>query len=236
MNEVYQKALKAYNKTNWLNDPFGVFIEFHLEHTFGTRFNEEVESVFKEMFPRRKNIDLSRVPDEVVKPIKEKWQKRALSYLKKKRRQRDLLRDWLNKNSKNVEFPKKDPMQLVHTVSASTYSTQTNTYGYTRGKAKEKADRLEKFGFVTELKEVKWSDVLDDPHKPNGLYAFEVWANCPPYMLDVCSRLDNETILEWAVKQWGRGMNPKVDFPWLSDEIFEESMAIHMGRKQRYST
>jgi hypothetical protein len=40
------------------------------------------------------------------------------------------------------------------------------------------------------------------------------------------------TPLNWAVQCWKNGTNPKVFNPFLDDAIYEESMAIHMGRDQ----
>ena len=216
MNKVYRNALTQFNNMRWV-----MFGAGYLERKFADPYYNELEEAHKEYFPRRKKIVLENLPEEISQPILEKWQRRALAYYNAKKRQHLLLFNWLESNAFNVELVK-DEIQVVTSVGASKYRSQSNTYGYTRKEAEQHADLLRKYGFVAEVKDVRFCDVLDSDTK--SLYMCEVWANCEPYIFDVLQRIGRMSEEEWAHDCWGRGMNPKVLNPFMDDKVYKESL------------
>lgn len=69
-------------------------------------------------------------------------------------------------------------------------------------------------------------------NKPHNSYAkgYCLYAPISPAQLFAIELLNNETVLEWAVSCWRNGSNPKVVNPFLSNEVFDKSLDIHMGK------
>jgi len=249
INERYQLKLKLYKRlSHWVGpDPFGLnlFLNAHMDHRFSPLLRYELEQKHKQVFPRRRKINLDNLPDHVRQAANNKVVSVALVYYEDriytcarlKRQLKELTRE-LDMTPYEPDFP----LYRVYRCNLSTYSTQTNSHGYAHANAKQKAELLEKFGFTTEVRAITWFDEFGEgklrkgwPHSyevdyRNVTYAFDVYANCEEYHLDACERMDGTTMLEWAVDCWRKGTNPKVYYPWLSDEVYDESMAIHMGK------
>lgn len=64
----------------------------------------------------------------------------------------------------------------------------------------------------------------------NYAKGYALYAPITEGMLFAIELLNNETVLEWAVSCWKNGSNPKVVNPFISNEVFDKSLDIHMGK------
>lgn len=253
VNERYQLKLKVYKKLSfWVGpDPFGlnIFRNAHLDNRFKALWFYEMTLAHKRTYPRRRIIEFENVPDDIRKEVNDRVVDVAMVYYEDRVWTKHRLDRELNELARKIDMTPYEPdipLYKVYRCDVSTYRSQTNSYGYARANAKQKAELLDKFGFTTEVRDVSWYDEFGEGklkryiggyHSSyevdyrNVTYAFDVYANCEEYHLDACERM-GPTLMEWAVDCWRKGTNPKVYYPFLSDQIYEDSMAIHMGRKE----
>lgn len=249
MNEVYKKAYTIYkDMSRWIvPDPFGMswFMQGHLNSKFDARFQRDLEVIHKQLFPKKKKVNLLDIPEEHIEPVKAKYLATATKYVEVKRRQFDLLRKWLNENAPNVVL--EADWQIVYSSDFGTYNSQTSPGTYTSGNCKKKGVLLDKLGIPYEVK-LYWVDkdyniTLDGRNKEEyhygRYYSQEDWLKKPkghvlyaplePFMLDAIERMNTESLFDWAVNCWRSGVNPKVLNPFLPDDIFEKSSDVVYG-------
>lgn len=254
MNNIYKRAVEVFNKLFWVGtSPFSdLFLFMHLNGIFQDPFEEEVKSLFYTKFPKRKKYDHSLLAEEEIKEIRNKWQKRAERFYSHKFRQYTLLEYWLQENAHRVLLV--SDWQVCYRSEFSTYRSQTHAEAYTKANCKLVLEKLKEFSIPGEVR--AFATVFEgggvrhhliqagDGYSPHR-YRFSqndydsdraskhasghcVYAPIAPYQLEAINRLTSaqETPLEWAVKCWKAGANPKVYNPFLDDEIYEKSMSI----------
>lgn len=151
MNTTYNKAYEVYkNLSWWINDPFDLLFQMHIKAVFEQKFNNDLKSEFKRMFPKKKKVDLTKLPEELIEEIRTKWITRAEAYAKQKIKQEVLLNKWLNIHAPMVTLS--DDWQITFFQEFGRYSTQTNKEGYALGDIKRKAEILEKYGIPYEIR------------------------------------------------------------------------------------
>ena len=253
VNERYQLKLKVFESlSRWVGpDPFGLnlFLNAHMDRRFWPLLKYELDQKHKQVFPRRRKIDHDNLPEHVRKAAQNKVVSVALLYYEDRLYTWGRLKRELKELARQLDMTPYEPdlpLYKVYRCDAGKYRSQTNASGYAHADAQEKADILTKFGFTAEVRATTWFDEFGEGklkrhwggsyHSTyevdyrNVVYAYDVYANCEAYHLDACERMDTTTMLEWAVDCWRKGTNPKVMFPFLSDDVFDRSMAIAMGK------
>lgn len=215
LNAKYKKYHQHWFQNHiWLNDSTGLLVQAQLERRFRKRWHDELERIHKVHFPRRKKIKIEKLPPAIIQATQEKWIKTSFRWLEQMRKLDKALTEWLNNNAVAVVLEQTTTMQVVGVSSVYNYNSQ----GSARDKYAQMAlesDRqlLLTKGFTAEI-------VANDE---SGVYYLR--ANCESYILDALTRLpDSETILQWAIACWRRGVNPKVYYPYLSPEIYNQSL------------
>jgi hypothetical protein len=233
INKAYAKAYKIFKEEMWRWAPsLGIFqglndhmIELHLNSVFKESFEAELEKVHKQVFPRRRIIKLENIPEEHLEPVREKWAKRAISRAKARYRQYYLVLGYLNARASEVDLTPSEDLHKVMTGDVTAHNSQGfGAYKYAKAPLLRTQDLLSKHGFYSEIREVYWGDVLDNPSKPNELYQFKLWTELEPYQLDALERRQETSLLDWATDCWKRGTNPKVYSPFLPDDIYDQSL------------
>jgi len=219
----YKKVYRVYQNNNFGNDLFGLFDTAKVSAYFDPAYQKDLENKHKELFPRRKKINLANIPDSELELIKNKWMGRARAYYTKRCHQRKLLGSVLDANCENVDMTPAESMSVMRSSNTSTYASQGfGAHKYARSALNSDYRILSDAGFTVEVTESESGRVT----------YFSLMANATDYQLDALRRLDNGSLLEWAVRCWKSGTNPKVYNPFLPDGIFDESMAIAMGNKK----
>lgn len=214
----YEKIHRVYENIPWYlkNDAFGLGQSFFLRK-YNERFNEELELIYKMKFPKKKKIDLTLLGDEIINPVKEKYQKIVIETYKAKLNHIVKLRKLLDDLAPTVEIAPTKEMNLIKSSSASTYSSQTQANKYAKDVIIEDYNLLNKLGYCVEIKE-------HSTYEGSNWKNYELWGNLKDWQFDCILRRDKTTLLEWAKNCWRRGTNPKVLNPFLNDEIYYKSM------------
>lgn len=223
-----------------------VLLRRHLNDFFHDRYNKRLEEKHKEIFPRRRKINLDNLPEEVVSEVFNEFKEPVDKHIERIVRLRVYYNNWLYKHAQETLDNVPDlPTQIIYKQSKYTYSTQTNSMGYAHGDVKKRASLIRKAGFNCEVlpyghdenyqpvlysKDTRFKElvVVDNVVKlqDNKLIGYAVVGRLEPYHLDAIERTTKQTTLEWAIECWRNGQNPKVLNPFLSDEIFEKSMEL----------
>lgn len=248
MNKTYKKAYEIYKKLEWWigPDPYGFtfFIQGHLNSKFDARFQRDLEDAHKKLFPKKKKINKLSLSEEVVEEIRDKWKQIVQKYVEHKRKQYDLLNKWLTDNADSVILNAE--WQIVYSSDFGTYNSQTSPETYTSGNCKRRGMLLDSLGIPYEVRpfwlDENYEKTIDGTGKVEyryHRYNKESWELQPkghclyaplePFMLEAIERKNTETLLEWAVKCWRSGTNPKVINPFLPYDILEKSSQIVYG-------
>lgn len=259
INESYRKAYTTYERLFWVRDPFGVLSIGHLTYKYDPMFNKLLEQKHRELYPKRKKINLKSLPEDVIEPIREQVQLIAGKYMLKKYIQSRKLNAWMSEHAKEVVL--QADWQVCYTSDFSRYSSQTDPGGYARGDVKRMAEKLSarnipfeirKFGrdamgnmFFAEDNSKRPIFKLDGDTITVNQEPLQSWrygndwhkkekgyaliAPITDYMLDAIIRLSNESLFDWSLSCWKAGQNPKVLNPFLPDEVYEKSLAIYMS-------
>jgi hypothetical protein len=219
----YEKIYNVYNRIPWYlkNDSFGLGTAFFIRE-YDTRFNNELEVEFKKLFPRRKKFDPTKLSEDIVEPIRKKYQDIALSNFKAKLKQITLLRKLLNTLANEIVIIPSEELHKLKVSSASTYSSQGwGANKYAREALNDEVLILEKQGYRYEVrKELSW-DAPDCPW-----YNYQLWANITEWQFDCILRKTDFDELQWAIDCWKKGVNPKVYNPFLSNDIYDRSLEL----------
>jgi hypothetical protein len=250
VNDRYQLKLKVFEKLDfWVSDPLGLgfFRNAHLNRRMTPVWEWKMTQAHKLQYPRRRIIKFENVDEDTCAAIDEEVLALGMVYYEDRLWTHARLKRELRELAPQLDFtPYEDgAMYKVYRSETSAYRSQTNSYGYAKAPADRRKDLLIKHGFKAKVVVITWEDEFGPGETrvagwtgngymrnyANMTYAFDVWANCEPYHLDAIQRMGGQTILEWAVDCWKRGTNPKVFNPFLSQEIYDKSMRIHMGKE-----
>lgn len=116
-------------------------------------------------------------------------------------------------------------MYLLKTTDGGSWHTQGwGGNKYARVALAEDELLLQLHGFKTEVREI----VDQHPSKDGTRYKkYELWANITEFDFWMLNHSGNFiSVLNWAVLCWRKGTNPKVYFPFLSDEDYENSLKL----------
>lgn len=251
INGQYELAHKHFKALDWwMNESLGMtwFFQGHLSAKFDPLFHKMLDQKFKELYPRKKKIVHKDIPQEYIDEIKAEIMPKVHSYATQKRKQYDLLNNWLYANARNVSLIADE--QIIYKSDFANYSSQG--YGmerYSQSACQRIADILTERGIANRVTpcyhDKNYNIVVDIPdgkrcafrHRTSNhevserekhLYPFGYCVVAPltEYMLDAILRSTQQSLLEWAISCWKTGTNPKVMNPFLPDDIYEESSRL----------
>ena len=223
VNRRYETMYRLYERHRRLvKDPFGMFRSHMMDRRFAPLYTYEMTQAHKAEYPRRRIIKLQNVSPEARNRITEmvyargdEWfEDRVFSWYRMRRTLKFL-----------APFVKMVPyeLQVVKSASPGTYNSQGyGAYRYALGTLTTDRDLLDKAGFDTEIRDVLWNEVLEEPHKPKDVYEIQLWANARPYQLHALAF--GYSKLDWATDCWKRGVNPQVYDPFMSHEMVSKSL------------
>lgn len=165
---------------------------------------------------------------EAKKPFEERVSQR----LKEFRTSQDKKENQLRQFSKNYSIESCNEMIKVKVSFGHSYMSQGwGACKYARENLTNDKLLLELLGHNVEIKEV-------NGHQTGGRYSqyiadYELWANISEFDYEMMKMGYFISVLNWAVLCWQRGTNPKVYFPFLSNDDYEKSqlLAYHTNYK-----
>jgi hypothetical protein len=224
----YETLFERYQSLSWVDSPFpSLTVRLKLDRLFGDKMRAELDATHKRHFPRRKRINHYDLPEDITTTALKKWQDRGVAYFKCALGRRAWLKKKLDSMAQDTTIEPLSEKQCLHVSRSSTYRSQG--YGatkYAKVGAERYARPVKDAGIDVEIRKVN-----EHTGKQYSIYYadFEVWAALEPWQVDAISRRDRGNLLDWAVKCWRSGANPKVYNPFLPWDIFEKSQAIAMG-------
>lgn len=248
VNNIYKRKYEVWKKLDfWVSDPLGLgfFRNAHLNKRVTPIWEYKMTQAHKQAYPRRRIIKLENVPDDMQEVIDQEVRDIAMTYYQDRLWTHTRLERQLRELAPTLDLAPLPDMSRVYRSDVSSYRSQTNSYGYAKAPAERRADLLGEWGFTAEVRVITWEDEFGPGETrvagwtgngymrnyKNMTHSFDVYANCEVYHLDAVERMGGKTILEWATDCWKRGTNPKVYYPFLSDEVYDKSMAMHMGKE-----
>lgn len=125
------------------------------------------------------------------------------------------------------EVSPKDEMYCLKTADSGMWHTQG--YGcnkYARESLSEDQMLLDLWGFKTEIREIKGETVDRWGIRYNQ---FELWSNLTEFDFYMLQHKPGTfiSVLNWAVLCWRKNVNPRVYFPFLSDEDYNKSLELY---------
>jgi hypothetical protein len=224
MNFNYEKIYRVYSNIPWYlkSDLFGMGPKLFIGQ-FERGYNDELETIYKQQFPKKKKVDLTLLPEDIIKPIREKWQGKFACTYAKKNRQIHLLRNLLDSLAKDVVIIPNPDLTLLKTACSSNWNSQGwGANKYAKQSLNGDIKLLERFGYCYEVKPVLAWD--DDP-KCNS-YNYQLWTNLSDWQYDCITRKESFDELQWACDCWKSGVNPKVYNPFMDNEIYDKSLEV----------
>jgi hypothetical protein len=224
---VYAKVHAAYQRLEWTNDLFGMFVKFRLQHLYDTAFKAELTLAYFNQYPRRRKLDLKQLRPEMVEMIRHKWAEIALANYaawSSRRLMLDTLLDRLATITP-IEILDISPDQwpTLKSGDTSTYCSQ----GYGAGHYARQS--LMRYEIALSGAEIPYRIDWEPRDNPGGDQAmtpgsFSLKTPLAVWQLDCLIRAYRPTISQWAWDCWDHGVNPQVYNPFLDDKIFDETM------------
>jgi cytochrome oxidase Cu insertion factor (SCO1/SenC/PrrC family) len=216
MNEDYEKMFKRYQKTKWVS---GFFCASVTNKKFCNIRYSILERMHKDLFPRRKKINVDNIPMDINNKLNERLAKRAKEYYELVKASNKKYEDWLNENAPKIEIEKKDKFVDVDWLYGGTYTSQG--YG---------ADRYSRNHFNNDQTLLDANGIENRVVQREKHGSYYLMAKCEKYILDALRRIDDKDLLTKCVDIWKSGTNPKVVYPLLPQSLFDESLKIYMGK------
>jgi len=145
--------------------------------------------------------------------------------LEKREQIKENMKNLLEEYAKDHNVVASNNMYCIKKSDGGNYHTQGfGCNKYAKGSLKESQMLLDLFGYKTEIKEI-----LGESADRWGIRynKYELWTNLTPFDYYCFKEQGNFiSVLNWAVLCWRNGVNPKVYFPFLSDEDYEKSLVL----------
>ena len=194
------------------------------------KFEEEAETAYRKRFPRRK-YSLSRSVEENQPFHEEIYDEYGLMFkelIKAQNKKEADLNHEIGIVCENAVIPTTERLYKHYKSEAITYWSQgLGACSYAKASAQEFLDHAKDYGLKGEIRTVNSHFVKSSyPNMPGSWSAdYEVWLNTTKLGFKILQN-KKTSVLDWAIQCWRRGVNPKVYNPFLSDEIFNKSMAM----------
>jgi len=194
-----------------------------------TQMHSEVETLVKQA-TGRKPKNLNKVEEilgaEKVKEINDKFSAMLKPRLEKRKANKKRAEAILESYAQIYEPQVSVELHKLSHSSGGDYHTQG--YGcnkYAKGSLEEARLMLEMTGFKPEVREIP---------DPSGVdrwgicyYDYELWAYIDPFNYWILNHKHiGFTEMDYAVICWRNGVNPKVLFPFMDDDVFDRSMTL----------
>jgi hypothetical protein len=215
---VYKNAHRVFTKIWWVNDPFNMMQMIHINGKFHEVYNAELVAAYGRLFPKKKKIDLTKLPDDVAGTIHNKWSTRAMRYFLQKKIQYNLLDDWLQKHAPLVSLDGAE-RQVIYVSSTDAYRSQgSGAIRYAKGAVEVQADVLRKRNLPHEVVTVYGEPIktLWGTVTPGEV---QLWADLEPYQFDALQRTTAYTEDDWLNSCNKHRVNPKVYDPFYKGEL-----------------
>jgi hypothetical protein len=164
--------------------------------------------------------------DDLIKQIIEPFQAEMMRRVNERRAVKEGMETTLTNYAKKTTIAISDISYCLKSANGGDYHTQG--YGASRyAKASLEDDflLLDLWGYSPEIREV--SNHYDDRWGVNYIQ-YELWARITPFDFWMLKHSGIFiSVLNWAVLCWRKGTNPKVYFPFLSDDDYEKSLALN---------
>ena len=215
----YKKLWNAYNKYNYYNfkrDDINSLYEQHILKLYHQQTGKRTKKLDKA---------LSIFTKEQVEEIQKPYMVILTERLEKRKKIKKYMKTLLEEYAKTHSVISSNNMYLLKTSDGGDYHTQGfGCNKYAKGSLQEPKMLLDLFGYKTEINEM-----LGERTDQWGIRynTYELWANISPFDY-YCFREQGNfiSVLNWAVLCWRNGVNPKVYFPFLSDEDYEKSLVL----------
>jgi hypothetical protein len=190
-------------------------------------YRNAVISAYKIQFGKKVKFEkaVDGLGVEVVNKIIEPFQKLLKERLDARTKIKENMYKLLENFSKNYEIKFSDNMTCVKSADSGSYATQG--YGcnkYAKESLAENKLLLDLYGYQTEIRKTG-GDFTD--RWGITYYRYELWANITEFDYWMLTHGKHfVSVLNWATLCWKKGTNPKVYFPFLSDEDYEKSLAL----------
>lgn len=214
----YQELFEIYERWRWINGFFNVVRNMKVEKKFGDKFREELDRIHRELFPRRKKIDHRNIPENIVSAVRTYWQARSVAWYTCALGRVEFINKKLDQMAQAIDLVPQEGFIILKRSSTDDYGSQG--YGaakYARASLQKYVDVLVENGFSAEI-ETKGSNYRDYRYQEFG-----VVANALPWQLDACMRKSMD-VFDIAVSAWRHGINPRVLYPFLSQETSDRAL------------
>lgn len=216
----YEKLLKIYQNYSEYDKKALHFDELN------SAFENEVILAYKKEFGKKKKFKkISEEWGEGINKIIVPFQAILKERLNKREFIRKNMQKMLEEYSKNYEPKKSYNMTCVKSADSGSYATQGfGCNKYAKESLAEDKLLLDLYGYQTEIRKTG-GDFTD--RWGITYYCYELWANITEFDYWMLSHGKHfVSVLNWATLCWRKGTNPKVYFPFLSDEDYEKSLAL----------
>ena len=194
---------------------------------FQTDFENELCSMYTEVYPRRK-FSVERCLKEVVKSadVLVKWREKAAEVEKEYRDTEKRLVSEKDKLAESLDIPISTDLRFWRMESSTTYNSQG--YGachYAKVCAEQYAGKARCYGLVAEVREVRRC-------RTHGPYAidhadYEIWVGTTEVGIHILHvKWEDISIVEWCASCWGCGVNPRVYNPFIPKKIVDEGLRL----------
>lgn len=192
-------------------------------------FSEYVNLSGKKIKRTLKNEDKAReyLGKDRIAEIMKPFQDILDIKLQERKTEKDNMEKSLKEFAITYEIFPKDEMYCLKTADSGNWHTQG--YGcnkYARESLAEDQMLLDLWEFKTEIREIKGEFVDRWGIRYNK---FELWSNITDLDFWMLQHKPGTfiSVLNWAVLCWRKGVNPKVYFPYLSDEDWNKSLELY---------
>ena len=205
----YQELYTHYRNLKWVN---GLLIGLVLSRQFEKPFQDDLDRIHKEIYPRRRVIKWDAIPDEILDATRHKWQERAMVWFLCAKKRVKWLNGKLDRACLDVQITEV-PEQIIYRSD----SYQSQGYGA------DKYSRMDAENWAAPLIAEGWPARVFKEE-----FGYAVWCTLPDWGCDAVRRRSTQSVMNWAIGCWKKGVNPKVYSPFMSYEVWEKSMNIAM--------
>lgn len=213
---TYREAYARYQDLSWVRDPFGLMRQWKVRDVYDPLFRAELEHIHRLMYPRRRRIQLSNIPENLRERIQDKFLHSAARYVAVKLAESRRLERRLNELAPTVDLQPTSTPTLLDSRSTSDYGSQTNPARYAVSALEYLRDLLKEVGFEAEIRRVRWEYRTDAYGHGYHSGRWELWANAESWRLDALRRRTD--LRKWVAHCKAKGVNPKVYNPWIEFE------------------
>ena len=215
----YKKLFNAYNK----------YSEYNINYDdLQKQFNKSLLLAYKNEFGKKTtsvNKAITTLPEDMVSQLRDPYQNILNERINKRKQIKENMKNLLEEYAKDHNVVASNNMCCIKKSDGGNYHTQGfGCNKYAKGSLKESQMLLDLFGYKTEIKEIRGESADRWGIRYNK---YELWTNLTLFDYYCFKEQGNFiSVLNWAVLCWRNGVNPKVYFPFLSDEDYEKSLKL----------